>query len=56
VYCIFFQMERQCVQANMAGTFSLPLSVFYNQPRLQIRATRVTTKVSDVSDISIVLV
>jgi hypothetical protein len=50
-----FQMERQCIQANMEGTFSLPLSVFYNQPRLQIRTTRVTTKVSDVNEASVVL-
>jgi hypothetical protein len=51
-----FQMERQCVQANMEGTFSLPLSVFYNQSRLQICAARVTAKVSDVNDASVVLV
>jgi hypothetical protein len=49
-------MERQRVQADLEGTLSLPLSVFYNQPRLQIRATRITTKVSDVSDAFIVLV
>jgi len=45
-------MERQCLQVNMARTLSVPLSVFYNQLRLQVRTTRVATKVSDIDNVA----
>ena len=45
-------MERQCLQVNMARTFSVPLSVLYNQLRLQVRTTRVSAKVSDIDNVA----
>lgn len=41
-----FQMEGQCLQVDMEGTSSVPLSVFYDKPRLQIRTERITPEVS----------